>query len=57
MRNPLLVESGTVYTVVFHKSQESNFASSEMLCLFMEDVNAFLFLKKARCVAEWFCTH
>ena len=57
MINPLLFESGTVYTVVFHKSQESNFILFEMLCLYLEDVNRFLFLRKSRCVAEWFCTH
>ncbi len=57
MSNPLLFESGTSQTVALYKSQDNEFVSLKMLCLYVEDVNWFLCLRKAGGVAELFSTH
>ena len=39
IHNLRMVESGTADTVDFQKSQDSTFASLEMVCLYFKDVN------------------
>ena len=45
-----MFESGTAHVVVFHKSQDIKFASVEMLCLSMQDVNWFCLFAEGKVV-------
>ena len=47
----LLFESVTSQTVALDKSQDNEFVSFEMLCLYMEDVNWFYLVEEGKVVS------